>query len=405
MTTRVAFENAGSAGYRRVFGVARASPAPVLPSADCMLQIARQRVGASAGKLLGAAWRALQVAVPLVVVVVPFAYAVTAVHNDVLLAAGCGLAVGVGLSLRMRERIGRSAGILVGAVAGVAAALLAGLVPGNGVMWIVPPLVALAVGLVDGLGTSRLRGYRDAAVETLAMSTLIGAGLLPALGVGGLLSCLLVTPPTALIAGAFAAGRAERDSARPPLLLALGSLGVLAYAVDGVMHEGLRGGLLRSEALVHAAVAVPAAMVAVPIGAFRAARAAAAWAQPRLQVYGQLAEYLRVMWIPIGGFAIGYLAIIVVFAGFAGMLARFRPGAFAGAENAGIGEWIAFTFFRALAQNYPGIAPVSAAAWLLVGVQAILAVGWALVVFAAVMSSIQPRLERIARQALQSAGK
>ena len=364
----------------------------------------------------------MQVAVPLVVVVVPFAYAVTGVHNDVLLAAGCGLAVG-GRDQHAHARAHRrSAGVvvvpfayavtgvhndvLVGAVAGMAAALLAGLVPGNGVMWIVPPLVALAVGLVDGLGTSRLRGYRDAVVETLAMSTLVGVGLLPALGVGGLLSCLLVTPPTALIAGAFAAARAERAFARPPLPLAFGSLAVLAYAVDGVMHEGLRRGpCWAPKRSLNAAVTVPAAMVAVPIGVFRAARAAAAWAQPRLQVYRQLAEYLRVMWIPIGGFAIGYLAIIVVFAGFAGMLARFRPGAFAGAENAGIGDWIAFAFFRALAQNYPGIAPVSAAAWLLVGVQAILAVGWALVVFAAVMSSIQPRLERIARQAPQSTGK
>ena len=91
------------------------------------------------------------------------------------------------------------------------------------------------------------------------------------------------------------------------------------------------------------------------------------------------------MWIPIGGFAIGYLGIIVVFAGFAGMLARFRSGAFSGAEDAGIGEWIGFAFFRALAQDYPGIVPVSPAAWLLVGVQVILAVGWALVVFAAVI--------------------
>ena len=51
------------------------------------------------------------------------------------------------------------------------------------------------------------------------------------------------------------------------------------------------------------------------------------------------------------GFAVGYVAIIIVFAGFGGMLARFSPEAFAGAEDAGIGEWIAFAFFRALAQN------------------------------------------------------
>ena len=65
-----------------------------------MLQIARQRVRSAAGKLLRLARRSLQVVVAVAVVVVPFAYAVTSVHNDVLLAAGCGLAIGVGLSLR-----------------------------------------------------------------------------------------------------------------------------------------------------------------------------------------------------------------------------------------------------------------------------------------------------------------
>lgn len=370
-----------------------------------MLQIARPRIGAWAARLLRLALRTSLVAAPICVVVVPFAYAVTAVHNDVLLAAGCGLAVGVGLVVRMHERIGSSVGVLVGAVSGIAAALLAGLVPGNGVMWIVPPLVALAVGLVDGLGASSLRGYRDAAGGTLTMSALIGAGLLPALGVGGILSCLLVTPPTALIAGAFAVRAAGRRLVRPPAWLAVGSVAVLAYAIHGVMHEGLRGGRLQGEAFLYAVASVPAAMVAVPSAMFLAARAAAVWLQPRLRVYRQLAEYLRVMWIPIGGFAVGYLAIIIVFAGFGGMLARFDPGAFSGARDAGIGEWIAFAFFRALAQDYPGIVPVSPGAWVVVGVQVILAVGWALVVFAAVMSSIQPRLERIARQALQSTGE
>ena len=275
----------------------------------------------------------MQVVVAVAVVVVPFAYAVTSVHNDVLLAAGCGLAVGVGLSLRMRERVGRSAGILVGGIAGMAAALLAGLVPGNGVLWIVPPLVALAVGLVDGLGTSRLQGYRHAAMEALTMSTLVGVGLLPALGVGGLLSCLLITPPTALVAGAFTASPAGRRLARPPVFLALGSIAVLAYVADGVVHQRLLDGQLLPDALRNAAWRVPVAMVALPIVVFLAARTAAIWLQPRLQVYRQLAEYLRVMWIPIGGFAIGYLAIIVVFAGFGGMLARFSPAAFAGGRR------------------------------------------------------------------------
>ena len=85
---------------------------------------------------------------------------------------------------------------------------------------------------------------------------------------------------------------------------------------------------------------------------FHIGRAAAAWLEPRLRVYSQLAEYLRVMWIPIGGFATGYLAIILVFAGFCGMLERFSPGSFTGSSAAGIGDWVSFSFFSAVVPDY-----------------------------------------------------
>ena len=115
-------------------------------------------------------------------------------------------------------------------------------------------------------------------------------------------------------------------------------------------------------------------------------------------MYVQLVEYLRVMWVPLGGFAAGYLAIILVFSGFCGMLERFVPGSFAGAADAGLGDWLSFSFFSAIAQDYSGITPVSAAARTLVGVRLLLSVGWALVVFSAMMTAIQPQLERIARR-------
>jgi len=45
--------------------------------------------------------RAVLVAVTVAVVDVTFGYAITGVHDDVLAGAGSGLAIGVGLSLRM----------------------------------------------------------------------------------------------------------------------------------------------------------------------------------------------------------------------------------------------------------------------------------------------------------------
>ena len=258
--------------------------------------------------------------------------------------------VGIGISLRTCERIGRSAGIFVGTAVGMAAARLAGLIPGNAIGSLVPPLVAFAVGLVDGLGTSRLRGYRKAGIEALLMTGLIGIGLLPVIGLTWTIRCLVAAPVTALIAGALSDSPSGRRFTRPPALLVLASLAAVAVAMQGIAGEDIGRGVPLADALARAVATVTTLLIAVPAVVFLLARAGAVWLQPRLQVYQQLTEYLRVMWIPIGGFAVGYVAIIV-FAGFGGMLARFSPEAFAGAEDAGIGEWIAFAFFRALAQN------------------------------------------------------
>ena len=61
----------------------------------------------------------------------------------------------------------------------------------------------------------------------------------------------------------------------------------------------------------------------------------------------------------------------------------------------GIVDWLSFAFFTALARDYMEIIPVSVAARALVGSHLILSIGWGLVVFAAVMSYIQPQIERI----------
>ena len=46
-------------------------------------------------------------------------------------------------------------------------------------MLIMVPSLALAIGLCDGLGSSRIEGYRDATLETLTIAVLLGLGLLP----------------------------------------------------------------------------------------------------------------------------------------------------------------------------------------------------------------------------------
>lgn len=152
----------------------------------------------------GAIWRSVQVAIAVAIVVVPFGYAITGVHRDILIAVSCGFAMGVGLSLRMGQRGGRSTGILIGSAIGILAALTSAVTTGSsGVLFVVSPvLVPLALGLIDGLGPSRLSGYRETSIAALTVTALLGIGLLPGFGVVVLI-LLLCVPQSALIAGYF----------------------------------------------------------------------------------------------------------------------------------------------------------------------------------------------------------
>ncbi|MDE2809484.1 MAG: hypothetical protein OXN90_13805 [Gemmatimonadota bacterium] len=342
---------------------------------------------------VGVIWQSVQVAVAVAIVVVPFGYAITGVHRDVLIAVSCGFAIGVGLSLRLGPRGGRSTGILIGSAIGILAALTSAVTTGTtGVLAVVSPvLVPLALGLIDGLGPSRLSGYRETSIAALTVTALLGVGLLPEFR-GVVLILLLCVPQSALIAGYFNRNPEGQRYSRPPVWLLLVFLA--AVVIIGAIGVGDSGWL-------QTVLLAPLTTLVFPTAVFLSARAFAIWMQPRLNIYVQLVEYLRVMWIPIGGFGAGYLVIVIAFAGFSGMLERFSPGSFAGAADAGIGDWMSFSFFSALGQDYTGITPVTAPARVVVGARLVLSVGWLLVVFAAVMSAIQPQLERIARRNTQ----
>ena len=350
-------------------------------------------------------WPAVRIAAAVALVVVPFGYAVTGNHTDVLLGAGCGLAIGVAVGLRGGSGSRWGTGILIGSLVGVVAAFLAG---GLSVGWgiIILPLGPLALGLIGGFDRSSLSGYGAVTRETFILAVLLSLGLIPGLVAGGVDLAPLVAafplgavPWTALLIGLVSRRREGWDGARPPLLLVLGAVALpvlmgLLFGF-GVVREDV--GLSGIAAVLWIVLVIALPLLALPLTAFLAGRAAAVWLRPRLQVYGQLAAYLRVMWVPIGGFAVGYLTIIFLFAGFYGMLERFSPGAFAGA-GPGVADWLSFAFFNALTQDYAAIVPVSVGARMLVGLHLILSVGWALVLFAAVMTSIEPKLARIAKR-------
>ena len=347
---------------------------------------------------------AVWIAAAIALVVVPFGYAITGEHDDVWIGVGCGLVIGVGVGLRGGALGGPWAGIPIGSIVGISALLISGLSSlGFGVLG--PSVLGLAVGLIDGLRGASLPGYRAVCRQSFIVSLLFALGLLPVLALSGVVGLTLVPlmcmPWVALIAGLLSHRREGWRDRHPPRLLVLGAVATFALLLFLTVSEEVRYGrvVVGFIPVLQVAGLLSLVLIAVPAATFLVGRVAITWLRPRLQVYGHLTDYLRVMWVPIGGFAIGYLTIIVVFAGFYGMLERFNPGAFADTGDAtGIADWLSFAFFNALAQDYVALAPVSVGARVLVGAHLILSVGWALVLFAAVMTSIGPKLDRIARR-------
>lgn len=359
----------------------------------------------------GFAWLALHISIVVALVVVPFGYAITNLHTDVLMGAGCGVAIGVGVGVRGGARSGAWTGILIGSIVGMVTALLAGLIPGDPFARLVPPVLALAVGLIDGLRGSELLRYRDMMRESFMVAVLLAVGLVPAWSVQGLfatrfgaagitlvLAALLISTGTALAAGLLSHRRTGWSDPRPPLPLVLGALSI-ALVIYGGMFSGVfsdAAGLSKIELALWSSVFVIEVAV-VTVVAFLIGRWSMIWREPRLRIYGYLADYLTVMWPPIGAFALGYLTIILLFSGFYGMSDRFHDGAFE-YVGSGIADWILFSFYTSLGQEFGGATPVSVAARVLVGAHLILSAAWAVVLFAAVMSSIGPRLDQIARR-------
>ncbi|MYA34869.1 MAG: hypothetical protein F4164_06930 [Gemmatimonadales bacterium] len=358
-------------------------------------------------------WLAVRIAVAVALIVVPFGYAMAGSNAAVAVGAGCGLAIGAAVGLSGNRGPRPWTGILVGSLVGTAAVYMSTVAVTSGAI-AMSPVLALGVGLIHGedlldeVGGTSFSGYRDAFRETLFVSVLLALGLVPAIFALSepslFVDIFLFVPWVALSAGLLSHRAAGWRDTRPPVLLVLATVPTVGYA-GGAIVVGL---IAADPGLgIGAGLGIAAGLLLLELTATAAffvfGRAAIIWCRPRFRVYGGLSDYLRVMWVPIGGFVIGYVTIIILFAGFYGTLEHFSPGAFADAGT-GIVDWLFFAFFAGLAQDFATIAPVSVGARALVGLHLILSAGWVVVLFAAVMTSIGPKLERIARRRAEESG-
>ena len=126
---------------------------------------------------------------------------------------------------------------------------------------------------------------------------------------------------------------------------------------------------------------------------------AARWLRPRLQVFGDLMPYLKGMWVPLGGFGLGYFAILFLFACLYGVAWRADPQSFRGLpHNASFGYFLYFSLETISTLDYATIAPASPAVRILLSIELMLGVGWITVFFAVLIAYLQPRFERIAKE-------
>ena len=378
---------------------------------------------ASVKRMLGSpqflAWslvlgRSVLVAGLVILIALPFGYSITNDHGYVLTGMACGLSVGIGICLQLGSESGLARGAVCGIVVGMSVPILYHMIPGfDGPAVIAAPIIALTVGLADGLGSSRLCGYREAGRLTLLAGLLTSFGFLAAemiqyglfaekddVNWAVVIVPLFFAPLVALVAGFVNNNLEGQRFSRPPTVLWLATLASLLMFAAISVFERVNYGLEDPNVAGVLEVAGWSLLLysLVPSAILVAARGLSIWLRPRLKYFSHIVAYLRVMWVPLGGFILGYLVIILVFSGFCGMLERFVPGSFDGASDASIGNWISFSFFSEIGRDYSGITPVSIMARALVGGRLLLSIGWVLIIFSAMMAAVRPQLEHIGRR-------
>ncbi len=356
-------------------------------------------------RALGAAL--LQVVV-LTVMVVPVAYAFGwssgSMLEDILTAWIPSLALALGTLLRLGHKEGTSLGLVLGSVVGLSLVSVLAVSPMRGFGLLLPPTIGLALGLLDGVGRRLFEGFRQGITVSMAIGFAVSLGLVARQGWTVVFPGLLI----GLMIGTLIGMR--RDNVRgwrgglrrPPVilvavvvLLLVGMFFLLRSEFEAGKSSQLMSGSPEFEALGFVALL----MVLMPMACFSFGSALGRWLRPRFEVLGQLVLYLRAMYVPIGAFAIGYSVILLVFAGFYGSLYRLDPGHFGTPELVPARvDWIFFALYSAVGTTYSALRPVSAIANGTVAAQSLLGIGWAVVVFAAVMSHLQPRLAAISQR-------
>ncbi len=113
---------------------------------------------------------------------------------------------------------------------------------------------------------------------------------------------------------------------------------------------------------------------------------------PSLFVFRAIAPFVQLMWVPLLGFLLGYLALVIVSAGAFASLYRLDQRAFEwGSVTAPTwADFVYFAMLNAMTLGYSDLRPANGVAKTLVVSESLLSSIWLLAVFAAIMAYLQP---------------
>lgn len=238
----------------------------------------------------------------------------------------------------------------------------------------------LIIGFLNGLGP------RQNFVQSL--STGLVAGFSTTLTFN-LTEIALFGSLAALATGLGATLAVESEIDRKRLLF----VALLGFFMGVTMSAGFIYSKGFSEALPVTLTLVGISTPGVPIGIV-----IGLWLRPRLVKFADVWLYLREMGVFLIGFAFGYLCIALIFAAWFWSLWKVSPiGSFNGLpSNPKFGHFFYFSVITIGTLGYGDITPQSPLARALTISEVVIGIGWITVVFAAVISHLQPRLTDIA---------
>jgi hypothetical protein len=154
-----------------------------------------------------------------------------------------------------------------------------------------------------------------------------------------------------------------------------------------------------------AVVAIGCLALSVELGSQLGARL-----RPSIEVFEKIMPIFRVMSLPVAGFTVGYLAVALWFASTFAFVNTLDRRAFVELnlktgdytltpnESGTFGDFLYFSMTTNPPLGYSEIRPVSTVARTLVTLESILGTGWIVIVFAAILAYVTPRIDDILKQ-------